>query len=231
MVMVRSLRRGRYIIAFFLTAAMFVIGILLGFLISDMRSSNVADMSRVQRLDYEGLQLQYLYISSFVQQKNCAAAMTALDKNLNDLEMTRYKLEAYISIPVGNNNELNLLKREYLQAEVRYWLLFKQTENVCKKDAVPVLYFYSTTNCNNCPAQGTILTFLKDQLKERLLVFALDSDFNEPVLNMLKDSYNITSTPSLVIQDETYEGLRTKEELIPIICKYYDKAPDVCKTG
>lgn len=228
MVMVRSLRRGRYIIAFFLTAAVFVIGILLGFLIADARSSNVADMSRVQRLDYESLQLQYLYINSFVQQKNCPAAMNALDKNLNDLEMTRYKLEAYLSTPIGTDSELNLLKREYLLAEVRYWLFLKQTEDVCKKDAVPMLYFYSNENCADCPTQGTILTFLKDRFKEKLLVFALDSDFNEPVLSILKDSYNITFTPSLVIQDEKYEGLRTKEELIPVICKYYENVPDAC---
>jgi len=229
--MMRSLRRGRYFIAFFLTAAVFVIGILLGFLISDLRSSSVSDLSRVQRLDFESLQLQYLYISSFVQQKNCGAAMTALDKNLNDLEMTRYKLEAYISTPIkGNDKELNILKREYLLAEVRYWLFLKQTEDVCKKDAVPLLYFYSGVDCGNCPAQGTILTFLKDKFKEKLLVFAVDSDFDEPVMALLKNSYNITSTPTIVVKDETLEGLKTKEELIPVICKYFDVLPDACIT-
>ncbi len=233
MVMIRSFRRGRYVIAFFLTSAIFIIGILFGFIIADYRSSNIADLSKVQRLDYDSLQLQYLYINSFLQQKNCPAAMTALNKNLHDLEMTRLKLEAYISSPVGGGSkEFELVKREYLLAEIRYWLFLKQTEGVCKDDSVPVLYFYSNNNCPDCVTQGMILTYLKDKFKEKLLIFSLDADFvSEPLIGILKDSYNITSVPAMVIKNSTYQGLKTKEELITFICRGYESTPKECIVG
>ena len=231
MVIVRSLRRGRYFIAFFLTAAIFIIGILLGYLISEYRSSNIADLSKVQRLDYDSLQLQYLYINTFVQQKNCPAAMKALDKSLSDLEMTRLKLEAYLSSPISGTKDFDLLKREYLLAEVRYWLFLKQTEGVCKKDSVSILYFYSNQNCPDCVTQGMILTYMKDKFKDKLLVFALDSDFGEePIINILKDSYSITSVPAMIIQDKKYDGLKTREELLSVICGDYQSLPDECLT-
>ena len=185
----------------------------------------------MQRMDYDSLQLQYLYINTFVQEKNCGAAMKALDKNLNDLELTRMKLEAYLSTPIAGTKEFDVLKREYLQSEVRYWLFLKQTEEVCKneQDSVSVLYFYSNQQCPDCVTQGMVLTYLKDKFKEKLLVFALDSDFaQEPLIGILKDSYNITSVPSLIIQNEPYQGLKTKEELLPIICKQYKSQPDGC---
>ncbi|MEM4244705.1 MAG: thioredoxin family protein [Candidatus Nanoarchaeia archaeon] len=230
MVMIRSFRRGRYVIAFFLTSAIFIIGILLGFIIADYRSSDIEDLSKVQRLDYDSLQLQYLYINNFLQQKNCPAAMSALNKNLYDLEMTRLKLESYISNPVGGGSkEFDIVKREYLLAEIRYWLFLKQIEGICKDDSVTLLYFYSNENCPDCVTQGMILTYLKDKLKDRLLIFSLDADFvSEPLVGILKDSYNITSVPAVVIQNSTYQGLRTREELKTLICKQYDSTPKEC---
>ncbi len=231
MVVVRSLRKGRYIVAFFLTSAIFIIGILLGSLISEYRSSAISDLSKAQRLDYDSLQLQYLQIGVFLQQKDCAAAAKALDKNLNALEMTRLKLEGYMSTPVSGTKDFDILKREYLLAEIRYWFLLKQTENVCKRDAVSLLYFYSTSNCQDCSTQGTILTYLKDKLGDKLLVFSLDSGFSqEPMIDILKNAYDIKSTPSMIIQNQKYDGLHTKEELLSIICKNYESLPDVCKS-
>lgn len=227
--MVRSFRRGRYVVAFLLTLAVFIIGLLLGFFVSDQRSSSITDVSRSQRLDYDSLQLQYLYISSFVQQKNCDAALKALDKSLSDLENTRLKLESYISTPFGGNREFELLKREYILGEVRYWLFLRQTEDICKKDSVSMLYFYSNEECPDCGTQGMILTYLKDKFRERLLVFALDYDFaEEPMLGILRDSYNVTSVPTIVIRDRKFEGLKTKEELTSLMCSYYQSPPDAC---
>lgn len=229
--MVRSLRRGRYFIAFFLTSAVFIIGILLGYLISEYRASTIEDVTKSQRLDYDSLQLQYLFINSFLQEKNCPAAMKALDKNLHDLELTRLKLEAYLSSPISGTKDFDMLKREYLQSEVRYWLFLKQTEEVCKeeKDSVSVLYLYSNENCPDCVTQGMILTYLKDKFNEKILVFALDSDFSqEPLIGILKDSYNITSVPSLIIQNQTYQGLMSQEEVLSVICDHYKSSPDEC---
>lgn len=230
MVIVRSLRKGRYFIAFFLTAAVFIIGILLGFLVSDYRSSSIDDVTKSQRLDYDSLQLQYVYINAFLKENNCEAAMKALDKNLNDLELTRLKLEAYLSSPVSDKKDLNILKREYLLAEVRYWLFLKQTEGVCEDtDRVSVLYFYSNEDCPDCVTQGVILTYLKDKLEERFLVFALDYNFGEePLIDILKDSYNITSVPSIVVQNKSYPGLKTEGEILSIICGYYKVIPEGC---
>ena len=121
------------------------------------------------------------------------------------------------------------LKREYIISQMRYWLLNKKIKESCPAKHVSVLYFYSNEECDDCGPQGTILSYLKEKLKDRLLIFSLDADFvDEPMINILKETYNITETPSIVIEEEVFNNLVNKEDITKKICSYYDKKPMLC---
>lgn len=223
----RQIHGRKHIAAFFITLGIFVIGILIGLRISDVRVDVLDEENRQQRADLESLQLQYLYLDSQKDRNtSCGALNAALDSNLASLETARAKLENYLE--ELNREEYLLLKREYLLNEVRYWILARQAREACGTDVVSVLYFYGTEEeCEDCGAQAMILTSLKDRFKEKLLVFSLDRDFADNMIQVVKDSYGIKEVPSLVIEDKVNAGLVEMDEVEEEICSQL-KDKDIC---
>ncbi len=225
---IRKISKKIYIKALVITIFIFVLGLVLGIFLSGERVRTIGEFSRVQKLDYDSIQLQFLYLGTLGEQ-NCLAVMKTLEENINTLNNIRVKLEDYISQSIVDNLEFTLLKREYVLAEIRYWLLAQKSKELCDIDAVSIFYFYSNDDCQNCKVQGTILTYLKDVFEEKLLIFSLDADFDkEPIIGILKSAYNITKTPTLVVENRKFEGLVTKNELFEIICPFYKTKVEGC---
>lgn len=227
----RKIKKSRYLIAFLLTAAVFTIGILIGLLVNTERTSFLEKENKLQRLDYDSIQLQYLYLTNILaQDRDCLSATKALEKQISDLGVLGNKLENFIEDGTANIDDYNLLKREYTLAELRYWFFIKNIKEICNSDNVGLLYFYSNNNCNECRTQGTILGKVKSDLKDNLLIFALDYDFSEePMLNIIKERYNVNKLPTLIIDNEKYEGLQDDEDLLRIICPKYEGDLTACE--
>ena len=96
---------------------------------------------------------------------------------------------------------------------------------------VSVLYFYSLKDCTVCPDQGVILTYFKKIFDERLLVFPINVDLEkeEPFIKIMRSRYNITSYPSIVIQEKKHEGVVQKTDLSRLICGAFKTAPLECE--
>ncbi len=229
---VRKISKKIYIKALVITISIFILGLVLGTFLSGGRIKTIEEFNRIQKLDYDSIQLQFLYLGT-LEEQNCLAVTKTLEENINTLNNLRIKLEDYISQSIKKENlEFTLLKREYVLSEIRYWLLAKKSEELCDTDAVSIFYFYSNEHCSTCDAQGTILTYLKDKFEEKLLIFSLDADFKEePIINIFKTAHNITTTPALVIEEKKFEGLTTKEELLKIICPHYKEKTEECKNA
>ncbi len=229
--MVREkINRSRYILALFITALVFVSGVFLTFLLNNERADFISQESRVQNLNFDSLQMQYLYMDMVKSEGNCEAATATLEKNIIELDKMRERLEKYNEATYsGNNEEFNLLRREYTLAELRYWMFVKQAKEICPMDAVTLLYFYGA-GCESCGAQGTILTHLKSKFENKLLVFALDADFkDEAMIDILKASYEIKVVPTLIIEDKKYEDMQTEGQILKVICSYYKQPTPECE--
>jgi len=230
----RKISSRIYIIAGIITLVIFIFGIFLGLILTNSREGAIEEKSRIQNLDLESLQLQYLYLNIFSKEKNCPVAQKTLENNLNEIDKTRKQLEDYLTTTLNENNEdfLNL-KRAYMISELRYWLLSIQVRELCSQEDIPILYFYSNQECEDCVLQGNVLTFLKDKYQDKILIFAIDADFErEPGIEIIKSSYNITQTPSLVIGDKKYDGLMTKEKLFEVFCKDFKEIfKEECNSG
>ncbi|HLC55308.1 MAG TPA: hypothetical protein VJJ75_02110, partial [Candidatus Nanoarchaeia archaeon] len=182
-------------------------------------------------LAYESLQVQTLYLSSLVQQQNCPALINTLEKSIYETERTAQQLESYIH-NTAQEEDFTVTKRRYILAQIRYWLLAQEVKKVCGGEAAFVLYFYSVDPelCDACDTQGVILGYLKEKLKEKLMIFSFDAKFaEEPLVPILTSTYRIRTTPSLVINGKTHDGLVTKEEILKEICPAYKEQPDICK--
>lgn len=226
-----KVKKTRYAFALILTLFIFSFGLLLGLLLSGERTKYVEDEIKLQKLDFDSLQIQYLYIDSLLGNKDCDGVSKTLKENINHLENTRVKLEGYISSSLGKNDEFKVIKREYMLAELRYWLMARKAIDICEEDTVTVLYFYSGDEdvCPDCHKQGTILSFLKETFGGKLLVFSLDADFEqEPLLRILKQTYDVNLLPSIIVKDRKLDGLVKKDRLIDEVCSNYLSKPKAC---
>ncbi len=223
-------RKRRYVLAGILTLMVFLLGLMLGLVIEGKRLQYYQNINQEQRLDYASLQLQYEYINQLKEEKNCPALLKAYDESVKSLEGLRSRLEMYSRQTTINKNEFEMLRREYMLEQVRYFLFAKQAKELCNQDAVTILYFYSSDAiCTDCGKQEFILTYLKKKFGDRLLNFAFDERQDDPMIKMLKQSYDLKTYPSLIISGDKYEGFMSAEDLLGVICGRYVQPPDECK--
>ena len=208
----------------------FVLGLLIGMVVEGKRVQLIQDASQESKVDIGSLQLQYAFIDQLSQLGNCAAFEKAFDKSLESLETARIKLANYQSGATVNNREFELLQRNYIISQVEYMLLSSKAKTLCQTDVVNVLYFFSK-DCQSCDDQSFLLTFLKQKLRQRLFIFGFDTSFEkEPLLNLLVSTYNVTSYPTTIIENNKYVGFMSEENLTNTVCGFYDSKPTDCAT-
>ncbi len=227
----RNLSKDKYIIAGAITLGIFLLGLFLGLAIEGKRVNYIESVSRKQNLDFSSLQLQYAFIDQLSQEKNCLAVQKTFEQNINNLESTRIRLENFDRDAKLNKDEFDLLKNEYMLAQIRYWLLAQRTKKLCGNDIVNILYFYSDQKeCPDCDKQAFVLTYLKKKFKDKLLVFSFDSKFeSEPMIPLLKKTYNITTFPTIVIEGNPKYGLTDKNTILNVVCGYYKEKIENCE--
>ena len=230
----RNLSRDKYIIAGVITLGVFLLGLFLGLAIEGKRVTYIESVSRMQNLDFSSLQLQYAFIDEMSQEKNCLAVQNTFEQNINNLESTRTRLENFDTDATLNKNEFDVLKNEYILAQIRYWMLAERTRKLCGSDFVSILYFFSDEKeCPDCDRQAFILTYLKKRFKDKLLIFSFDSQFeSEPMIPLLKKTYNVTAYPTIVIEGKSKDKFQDKDTILKEICaNYREKTEDCTQTS
>lgn len=227
----RKISKSRYFLAFLITLAVFILGLLFGLVIESKRIQLVELQYQQQNLDFNSLQLQYQFVDLFGEEKNCEALKKTFEESIENLENTRNRLESYLQDSSLNKDEFNSLKREYTLAQIRFWLLTRKTKDICGLEHAVIFYFYADdSQCSQCADQAYVLTHLKNKLGALLLNFAFDAQFEEePLITILKKIYDIRQYPALIIEGKKFEGFIPQETILQEICPLYKKNKvDVC---
>jgi len=221
----RRISKEKYVLAACITLFIFTFGVILGFYLDEWRLGSIELANKEQEVNYASLQFQYLFLTALEDENAaCPVIHTALDEAVQQLSRSLDEYQSYKKDTTINEKEYRIVGRKYLIDNLRYWFLAKKSKQTCDINLVNVLYFYSDKYCSNCPDQGTILTYFKKLYGEKLLVFPIDVDLEdeESLITIIKTRYNITSYPSLVIFDQKYEGLFSKEILGQLICDSFN---------
>lgn len=230
--MVRKLQTRRYILAGILTVLIFTVGLLVGLLVENERLRYTQRVSNEQRIEANSLELQNLYISLLSREGNCEAISNVLNVNLISLERTRERIENFNKdASIINEEDFNLLAREYLIEQLRFWLLTEEINNQCGTDIVTVLNFYTDLEIcgDDCVSQAFVLDYLKKVFEQKLFIFSFNTKFTqEPVLQILLQNHDIKETPTLIVGGEKLEGLTPQEDLFELICSKYQTKPLEC---
>ncbi|MBW3013411.1 hypothetical protein KY340_04380 [Candidatus Woesearchaeota archaeon] len=222
----RKLSRTKYLIAAGITAAIFFSGFFLGLVVENKRVDLMDTLYKEHTVAFSSSQLQFDYLNEIIGEESCDLVFDSYHRALEDLGKTTEKLEKYSETEKINEGEFDLLKREYLLSEIKFWLLARKIKERCHVDMMPVMYFHTKKEfCPDCDEQSFILNYLKKKYGQRLLIFSFNTyDANEPMIELLKSAHDIKELPTVIIGDKKFDGFTSKDELELAICeKYVDK--------
>ena len=204
--------KGRYFIAFVLTASIFIIGILIGNLMGQYKVSKIYESQRDLTTQFltQGLQSDLLLETpcNFINNELVSSDLFNVGRRLDALERER------------GSKDLDVisLKKYYTALQLRDYLYFKKANTECNSSYLLNLFFYSNDKdkCPECGDQGLILTYARNKNK-KLRTYSFDVDVDSPLINYLIKGYNITSVPSVSFNDKLFFKFVDKNETMDII--------------
>jgi hypothetical protein len=200
----------KYIFTFVITAAIFATAIFTSAFISDRRVADVKSIQDNIAIDILSSETQFSLLGevpcSNLGDSSLAPELSALGDKLSRTESERGSTDP----------DVIYLKKYYSLLEVKDYLLAKKLDEKCgvAKKPVFIIYFYSNKgDCADCEKEGYVLTRLKE-LYPDLRVYSFDYNIELAALESMKTIYRINSSlPALVIEDKTYIGYKSVEEL------------------
>ena len=211
--MERKLSIPVYIVAFFMSLIIFITGVYIGYLIDSSYLQGVSeDVSSIS----DKLASVQLILLMEGNSSSCPIYMSELDSIDAEIERIGHRLSF---LEDEKNVFDNDLKRKYFILEAESYLLSRKAKELCGDDSVLLIHFYSNKNCDKCKEQGTEILKMRDSIKDEtdIKLFSFDGELDSPVAEALEQQYNITAYPSIVINEKTYAGFRSQEELKSIV--------------
>lgn len=206
----KNIKSSRYLAAFSLTLVIFLLGYILGTMISEAKLQKVYDLENNIRVESLGNELLFQLVSrdlcDAVNMTSYTEELTETGRRLTYME----GLYGYDSPPVLQ------LKNYYSLLLIRHWLLSEQLRDKCGIDKPFVLYFYTNQgDCSDCEDQGIVLTGVHKEYPF-FNTYSFDYYQQNPALNFLKERYGILPSrlPTLVIDNKVYYGFQSKEFLL-----------------
>lgn len=212
--MERKISVKKYLLAFILTLLVFGGGVILGFAIENARLEDTRQITLEEKVSLRSLQLQQNYIESGLA--DCKALNRVLEANIAELGRKIAIIIDYDKRAVFSQEEFELQLRDYFLTEIQFLLVSNEIDQKCSKDSLKVIYFYDE---NEFDTQGDILDYLKKLFGSKIMVFSFNSAFTqEPMIGILLESYHLQEFPSVVVENQVFQGHTNVEVLRETIC-------------
>ncbi|MBM3233248.1 MAG: hypothetical protein FJY98_01645 [Candidatus Liptonbacteria bacterium] len=95
-------------------------------------------------------------------------------------------------------------KKQYAELQHTHYLIIQRLNKYCGAKFITVLYFYTQAKEESDANEQAsfILNAFKQESPERIMIYAFDSSIGSGIVGNLKTWYNITSTPSVLVNQE-----------------------------
>jgi hypothetical protein len=212
----RKIDWKKFFIILTITISVFVTGIFLGNLITEIKFQSISNAEQSLRLELLGLDLQ----SSLIADNPCKVFNdTFLSKNLDELGNKVSYLENMNGV---DDVDVKNTKTYYSLLQIRHYLLKKKAVKECNIRHDFILFFYSNEEyCEkNCKEQGFVITNIREH-RNTTSAYSFDISISNPALDTLKSQYNIGEiAPVVVINGVTYKGFQTKSFIEDLLENY-----------
>ncbi len=209
--------------ALLFTILIFTVGILLNHIFDSFRISIIEDVITVNEIENEAYRAEQFFIDTFGGEK-CEVMTARIAKLKQEVRKVGEDLGSYSRFSLFRKNDYDYLKRKYFLLELRFFSIIKKINKECDDPYLPILFFYKIDQ-DNSEIQGFILQSLSDNYEQEVVVLSIDKEYpDEPLISLLVETYNITATPSLVIDGKTLKGLVSENKLKQTIMHYLKRA-------
>jgi thiol-disulfide isomerase/thioredoxin len=187
-----------------------------GFALNDYKvdslRAQIEDVETEHRSRLIGLEL-----SESLQKDDCRAVEGWMNTTVDDLRNLRLEVASYESSNKINNREYNTVKKRYMNLLLQNMIQVRNYDNACEdQQIVDIVYFYSD-GCDACTDQATVLTQIRQDYGQQVVVYPLDTELDMQPINFLLNYYDIERYPSLVVDGEVYEGFQSRGNLTETI--------------
>lgn len=209
------LDKKKYIITFILTSAIFATAFYASTFFSNKRIEAVKQIQDNISIDILSSETQF----DLLKEASCVN----LDSSILAPEISELgdKLSSAESDRGSNDLDILYLKKYYSLLQIKDYILSKKLAEKCAtKKPVFIIYFYSNSgDCSECTKEGYVLTFLKEKYSD-LRVYSFDYDLPMSAIDSMKTIYKIPKNlPAIVIEDKTYIGYKSLEDLEKLLPK------------
>lgn len=202
--------KKKYIFTFVITAAIFATAIFMSTFFSNKRVESVKSIQDNIAIDILSSETQFSLLGEVpcanINDSSLSPELSTLGDKLSRTENERGSTDV----------DVIYLKKYYSLLQIKDYILSKKLVEKCgvTKKPVFIIYFYSNKgDCEDCQKEGFVLTRLKEIYPD-LRVYSFDYNLNLAALESMKAIYRIKSSlPALVIEDKTYIGFKSTEEL------------------
>lgn len=214
--MITKLQWKNYILAFIITAGIFVVVIFLSSFAANQKIKAIQDAQDLIALNIASSETQFSLLSELscknIDAGSLSQELSSMEERIRYTEMNR----------LTNSEGLLKLKKFYFILEIKDFLLLRKINERCGNTAVPVVYIY-TNNCSECVKQGYILTALQEKYPE-LRVYSFDYTVDLSALHALLSIYKVggDTFPVIIIEEQLYSGFKSLDDLektVPSIAK------------
>lgn len=205
--------KGRLTFVFVFTLAIFLCGLLLGNYLTLYKFRQIDDLEYNLRTQTTGAELQY----QLLVKESCGQ----INNTLLTEELYRISERVdYMESQRGRNDpDVLRLKNTYSLLQIRHLLFTEHLNEECDSGYVTAIYFYDDDDvCPDCKEQGYTLTHLRRQYPN-LRVYSFDIRTDNPAVTTIKQLYQVTGTPSVVLPKKTL-GFTTYDELDALFQSY-----------
>ncbi|MCX8202291.1 MAG: hypothetical protein N3G74_00570 [Candidatus Micrarchaeota archaeon] len=203
----RKISWNIYLAAFIISLVIFSVGIWFGLQIEKTVSEQMNE--RIQAI---GNKLATLSVLTLLE--NESEYCEYLNNELSKFWEETYELGKQIEFMEEKRGADDYIKANYMELELRDYLLNKKVKQICGDTRNLILYFVNSDECRLCRQQGEIITSVR--MKTNTKVYTFDLAINSTLNRALISKYRIDSgrLPAIVINEKVYYGFMGENELI-----------------
>lgn len=203
----------KYIVVFLITCGIFASGWYLSSYINNKKINQIKDIQNKIAVDILSSETQF----ALLEELSCQDVDNSiLSKEIADLAG---KI-SYSEQNVGNQSEVQLLKKQYTILQVKDFLLSKRIRERCGEKTNTIFYFYGNKDaCVDCEKQSYVLDALREKYPD-VRIYSFDANLDLSTIRALTSIYKIRGTlPELVVNGKTVSGFQTVEAIEKMLPK------------
>ena len=197
---VKIFRKDILVSTLIIVIAIFLLGLYLGFKLDTFRIDEATELLKKSELDSDSFVAESAFLEQFIGE-NCELGKNRVKVLSDELGEIGRTLTRYDQRKLFEKDSYKQLKRKYFILEIKSYSLLKELREKCGKENEIILFFYDVTDNEESLKQGFALDKLVNK-NPKLIVFSIDREFEEPMLKTIKEFYNITKGPSIIINFE-----------------------------